>query len=282
MATILEARTLGPAIRYFRVSAPKIARRQRPGQFVIVRVMPRGERIPLTIADAGGDWIALIVQAVGRTTGIMSLLEAGDELEDLVGPLGTPSEIDRYGTVVIVGGGVGTAIAYPTARALVRAGNRVIAIIGGRTRDHVILEDELRASVDDVLVTTDDGSYGTHGFVTDVLEQLVTSDEPPDRVLAIGPIAMMRAVAEVTRPDGIPTVVSLNPIMVDGTGMCGGCRVRIGDQTRFACVDGPEFDAHLVDFDLLARRNGAYAEFERHRTSELVALTGVELGGGGP
>ena len=281
MATVLEAKSIGPAGKYFRVSAPKIARRQRPGQFVIVRVMPRGERIPLTIADAEDDWIALIVQAVGRTTGIMCLLEAGDELEDLVGPLGTPSEIEQFGSVVVVGGGVGTAIAYPTARALAGAGNRVLAIIGGRTSEHVILEKELRACVNEVHVTTDDGSYGTRGFVTDVLERLVTSTDPPDRVLAMGPIAMMRGVAEVTRPHGIPTVVSLNPIMVDGTGMCGGCRVRIGGVTHFACVDGPEFDAHLVDFDLLARRNSAYAEFERHRKDELVALTGIELGGAG-
>ena len=282
MSTILEARMIGPAIKYFRVAAPKIARRQRPGQFVIVRAMPEGERIPLTIADAGDDWIALVVQAGGRSTGIMNFLEAGDELEDLVGPLGTPSEIEQFGTVIVVGGGVGTAIAYPTARALAAAGNRVIAIIGGRTREHVILEKELRAFVDEVYVTTDDGSYGMPGLVTDALQRLVTSTHPPDRVLAIGPIPMMRSVADVTRPRGIRTVVSLNPIMVDGTGMCGGCRVRVGDRTRFACVDGPEFDAHLVDFELLTRRNRTYAEFEGRRRDELVALTHVELGSGGP
>jgi ferredoxin--NADP+ reductase len=279
MATILESRSLAPAVRYLRVEAPKIARRHRPGQFVIVRAMPDGERIPLTISDAGDGWIALIVQAVGRTTGILSLLEAGDELEDLVGPLGMPSEIERFGTVVVIGGGVGTAIAYPTARAMAQAGNRVIAIVGGRTREHVILEAELRACVDEVHVTTDDGSYGTAGFVTDALRPMVGSADRPDRVLAIGPIPMMRAVAEVTRPRAIPTIVSLNPIMVDGTGMCGGCRVRVDGETRFACVDGPEFDAHLVDFDILARRNRAYVEFEQVRKDELIGLTGIELGG---
>jgi ferredoxin--NADP+ reductase len=279
MATILESRPLAPAVRYLRVEAPKIARRYRPGQFVIVRAMPDGERIPLTISDAGDGWIALVVQAVGRTTGVLNLLEAGDELEDLVGPLGTPSEIEDFGTVVVIGGGVGTAIAYPTARALARAGNHVTGIIGGRTRARVILEAEMRAAVADVFVTTDDGSLGTAGFVTDVLRPMVTSSHPPDRVVAIGPIPMMRAVAEVTRSAAIPTIVSLNPIMIDGTGMCGGCRVRVGGQTKFACVDGPEFDGHLVDFGVLARRNRAYVEFEQVRKDDLVTLTGIDLAG---
>ncbi len=279
MTRVLSTRDLAPAVKYFRVEAPKVARRQRPGQFVIIRVIPGGERIPLTIADADADegWIGLIVQAVGRTTGILMLVEAGDDLEDLVGPLGRPSEIDRFGTVAVVGGGVGTAIAYPTARALAASGNRVVGIIGGRTAELVILEEEMRAATDELLVTTDDGSHGTGGFVTDALAGLLATD-PPDRVLAIGPIPMMRAVAEQTRPYGIPTVVSLNPIMVDGTGMCGGCRVRIGGETRFACVDGPEFDGHLVDFALLARRNRAYGEFEPRRRAELEELTGMNLG----
>ncbi len=280
MTTILESRTLAPAVKYLRVEAPKIARRYRPGQFVIVRATSEGERIPLTISDGDDGWIALIVQAVGRTTGLLCLLEAGDELQDLVGPLGMPSEIEHFGTVVVIGGGVGSAIAYPTARALVAADNRVVTILGGRTRQHIILEDEMRAWVDEVHVTTDDGSHGTPGFVTDVLAPMVTGSDVPDRVLAIGPIPMMRAVAEITRPLAIPTIVSLNPIMVDGTGMCGGCRVRVAGQTRFACVDGPEFDAHLVDFDILARRNRSYAEFETARKDELVRLTGIELGGG--
>ena len=278
MPSILEARFIAPAVKYFKVVAPKIARRQQPGQFVIVRVTPEGERIPLTIADAGDDWIALIVQSVGRTTGMMNQLEAGDELQDLVGPLGAPSHIDDFGTVVVVAGGVGTAVAYPTARALVGAGNRVIAVIGGRTRGHVILEDEFRAAVDEVHVTTDDGSYGTPGFVTDVLAEMVASTPPPDRVFAMGPVPMMAAVAAVTQPAGIPTIASLNPIMVDGTGMCGGCRVDVGGETQFACVDGPEFDAHLVDFDLLAKRNLAYADFECRRKDDLAA-TGVDFDG---
>lgn len=278
MPTILESTSLAPAIRYLRVEAPKIAKRQQPGQFVIVRATPSAERIPLTISDTGEGWIALVVQAVGRSTGVLCQMEAGEQLEDLVGPLGMPSEIERFGSVIVIGGGVGTAIAYPTARALARAGNRVVAIVGARSRESVILEPELRACVDEVLVTTDDGSYGTAGFVTDVLQRLVEDHPAPDRVLAIGPIPMMRAVAEVTRPQAIPTIVSLNPIMVDGTGMCGGCRVRVDGRTRFACVDGPEFDAHLVDFDLLERRNRAYEAFEAVRRDQPIASTRLDIG----
>lgn len=278
MPTILESTPLAPAIRYLRVEAPKISKRQQPGQFVIVRATPGAERIPLTISDTGEGWIALVVQAVGRSTGVLCQMEAGEQLEDLVGPLGMPSEIERFGSVIVIGGGVGTAIAYPTARALARAGNRVVGIVGARSRENVILEPELRACVDEVLVTTDDGSYGTAGFVTDVLHRLVEDHPAPDRVLAIGPIPMMRAVAEVTRPHAIPTIVSLNPIMVDGTGMCGGCRVRVDGRTRFACVDGPEFDAHLVDFDLLERRNRAYEAFEAVRRDQFVASTRLDMG----
>jgi ferredoxin--NADP+ reductase len=207
----------------------------------------------------------------------MNLLEVGDEIADLVGPLGMPSEIEHFGTVAVVGGGVGTAIAYPTARALSAAGNRVIGIIGGRSRDHIILEDEMRACVDELHITTDDGSAGVHGFVTDPLRELIESTSL-DRVLAIGPLPMMQAVADATRPHGIPTIVSLNPIMVDGTGMCGGCRVRVGGETMFACVDGPEFDAHQVDFELLDRRNRAYRDFEECRRDELEEFIGSPIG----
>lgn len=263
MYPIVETHWLAPEVKWFRIQAPLIARKQRPGQFVIVRVHPRGERIPLTIADADAETITLIVQGVGKTTRLLNSLEAGQSVLDVVGPLGRPSEIRRYGTVVVLGGGVGTAIAYPTARALKQAGNRVVAILGGRSRPLVILEPELRAFCDAVLVTTDDGSYGERGLVTAPLQRLVTGPERPDFVLAIGPIPMMRAVAEVTRPHGIPTVVSLNPIMVDGTGMCGGCRVVVGGKTYFACVDGPEFDAHQVDFQILAARNAMYREAEQ-------------------
>lgn len=270
MNRILEARSLAPEVRYFRIDAPKIARKRRAGQFVILRVTDRSERIPLTIADANPEegWIAIIVQGVGRTTRILNLLEAGDAIHDLAGPLGMPTEIRDYGTVVVVGGGVGTAIAYPAAVALADAGNDVIAIIGGRSSEYVILEAEMEAVCTEVHPTTDDGSHGYHGFVTDKLTEMIDAGQRIDHVLAVGPVPMMRAVAEVTRPYGIDTVASLNPIMVDGTGMCGGCRVSVGGETRFACVDGPEFDAHLVDFDVLQRRIGTYGAFEYYRNEE--------------
>jgi ferredoxin--NADP+ reductase len=270
MFEVLEATDLAPDVRYLKIRAPKVAKRRKPGQFVIVRAWEEGERIPLTIADADPEegWIALICQGIGKTTRQLNTATAGDHIPDLAGPLGMPSRIEHFGNVVVIGGGVGTAIAYPTATALHRAGNRVVAIIGGRSREFVILEEEMRAVTDEVYPTTDDGSYGYHGFVTGKLEELIVSEPPIDLVLAIGPIPMMKAVAELTRPHEIETIVSLNPIMVDGTGMCGGCRVEVGGEMKFACVDGPEFDAHSVDFDLLTRRNLAYREFEQHSLAE--------------
>ena len=270
MFEVLEAKDLAPDVRYLRIKAPKIALRRKPGQFVIVRATTEGERIPLTIADADPDagWIALICQGIGKTTRQLNTTVQGDYLPDVAGPLGVPSRISQYGNVVAIGGGVGTAIAYPTAAALQQAGNRVVAVIGGRSHEYVILEEELRAVCDKVYPTTDDGSYGYHGFVTGKLEELIASGPKIDLVLAIGPIPMMRAVADLTRPHNIETVVSLNPIMIDGTGMCGGCRVEVGGETRFACVDGPEFDAHLVDFDLLTRRNLTYRGFEQRSLAE--------------
>ncbi|MEX2622453.1 MAG: sulfide/dihydroorotate dehydrogenase-like FAD/NAD-binding protein [Acidimicrobiia bacterium] len=264
MFLIRDAHLLAPSVKRFWVGAPRVAKHWRPGQFVIVRVDIDGERIPLTIVDGNKDegTICLIVQAVGATTQAINLLEAGDSLTDVVGPLGTPSVIDTLGNVVVIGGGVGTAIAYPVARALHEAGSRVQAIIGGRSREYVILEAELSEVCEKVYPATDDGSYGWPGLVTDVLSDLLKRGGPIDHVFAMGPIPMMRAVSEVTRPGHIKTTVSLNPIMVDGTGMCGGCRVLVGGGTKFACVDGPEFDAHLVDFDILSTRNGAYQEFE--------------------
>jgi ferredoxin--NADP+ reductase len=266
---VRAVKQLAPGVTRLWIDAPRVARYWRPGQFVIVRVDADGERIPLTIADGNFErgWINLIVQDVGATTARLSALTVGDRLHDVTGPLGRPTEIDDYGTVVVIGGGVGTAIAYPSAAALARAGNRVIAIVGGRSKPYVILERELRATVDEVITVTDDGSHGDKGLVTDALAT-VLEREPVNRILAIGPIPMMAAVAELTRPRGaefagIPTVVSLNPIMVDGTGMCGGCRVLVGGETRFACVDGPEFDAHCVDFAVLAQRNRAYRAFEQ-------------------
>ncbi len=248
------------------IEAPRIARKQKAGQFVLVRVSPWGERIPLTIKDADPvrGTITLVIQGVGKTTNLMNMLEEGDALLDVAGPLGTPSEVRYYGTAVVIGGGVGTAIAFPVARALKEAGNTVISIVGARSRDLIILEEEVRAVSDAIYVVTDDGSYGEKGLVTDPLKKLVSANgRGIDLVLAIGPIPMMRAVAEVTRPEKIRTVVSLNSIMVDGTGMCGGCRVLIGEHSKFACVDGPEFDAHQVDFTVLAQRNAMYRENER-------------------
>ena len=265
MHEILEARFLSPDIKLFRIEAERIARKQKPGQFVIIRVHEQGERIPLTIAasDPGEGSITVVVQGIGKTTKLLNTLESGDSVCDVVGPLGRESEIRLFGTVVVIGGGVGTAIAYPTSVALKDAGNRVIVITGARTRELVILEDEMRSRVGEVFVTTDDGSYGEKGLVTTRLLAFIEEGMKVDHVLAIGPVPMMRAVAEATRPFGIPTTVSLNAIMVDGTGMCGGCRVSVGGESKFACVDGPEFDAHKVDFALLSQRGSMYREIER-------------------
>ncbi len=278
MFPIVEARFLAPDVKLFRIEAPRVARKRKPGQFVIVRIHEEGERIPLTIADSSteDETVTLIVQGIGKTTKLMNLLEAGDSLLDLVGPLGRPTDVERFGTVVVVGGGVGAAIAYPSAVALKKAGNRVITILGARSRDLLILEEELGAVSDLLIVTTDDGSYGYRGLVTGPLTARI-ADEPVDRVIAIGPIPMMRAVAEATRPHGIPTIVSLNPVMVDGTGMCGGCRVQVGGESRFACVDGPEFDAHEVDFRVLQQRNAAYRNPERESLESFLADPGEAL-----
>jgi ferredoxin--NADP+ reductase len=273
MYKILDAESIAPDVRRIVVAAPKVAAKHKAGQFVIVRVTPNGERIPLTIAAADTDAgsITLFVQAIGRTTKLMNELQTGDYLIDVAGPLGRASEIKQYGTAVVVGGGVGTAIAYPIALALAAAGNRVIAIIGGRTKQYVLLEDELSSHGVEVLPCTDDGSYGRKGFVTEALADVI-ADEGVGIVFAIGPIPMMSAVAEVTRESGIETVASLNPIMIDGTGMCGGCRVDVGGETKFACVDGPEFDAHQVDFKLLQRRNTSYRAFEVAQVNELESM----------
>jgi ferredoxin--NADP+ reductase len=265
MFEIVEARYLAPDVKRFRIRAPLIAKYRKPGQFVIVRVHEAGERIPLTIAssDAADGTITLIVQGIGKTTKHLNTLEAGAAVHDVVGPLGRPGDIRKVGTVVVIGGGVGAAIAYPTAVAHHDIGNRVVTILGGRTRDLVILEDEMRAVSDEMIVTTDDGSYGRKGLVIDPLNERLAEGWRPDLVMCVGPIPMMRAVAEATRPYGIETIASLNPIMVDGTGMCGGCRASVGGKTVFVCVDGPEFDAHQVDFGLLALRNRTYLMQER-------------------
>lgn len=268
---VVAAGVLAADVKRHEIVAPRIAAAWQPGQFVIVRPGDASERIPITINDVDrtAGTITIVVQAIGKTTTILNRLDVGDRVADVVGPLGTPSAIERHGTAVVVGGGVGTAIAFPVARALAEAGNHVIAIVGGRDSAHAILERELREVVAEVYPCTDDGSHGHHGFVTEVLEELL-AERTVDHVTAVGPIAMMQAVAGLTAPLGIPTVASLNPIMVDGTGMCGGCRVTVGGQTRFACVDGPEFDAHAVDFTNLAQRNRAYAAFERCKVLEVV------------
>lgn len=274
MYKIKSAEFLASNIKKFVIEAPKIARKRKAGQFVIVRLDECGERVPLTIADSNNEegTITIIVQGIGKTTKELNSLNTGDMIHDVVGPLGKPSHIENFGTAVSVGGGVGTAIAFPTAVALKEAGNHTIAIVGGRTKEFVILEDELKKVCDEVYPTTDDGSYGFHGFVTQQLQQLIDSGRKIDFVLAIGPIPMMKAIAETTRPYGIKTVVSLNPVMVDGTGMCGGCRATVDNKTVFVCVDGPEFDAHLVDFDLLTRRNRTYLKDERTALDHMCNL----------
>ncbi len=263
---ILDAQWLAPEVRRIVVEAPHVTRHCGPGQFVIVRVVADGERIPLTIAHAERKTgaLTLIVQGVGATTRRMVSLEAGQELADVAGPLGKQTHIEHVGHAVIVGGGVGTAVIYPQAFALKDKGNYVSAIMGGRSKPYVILEEELGAVCDAVYPCTDDGSYGFKGFVTDRLRKLVEeTDRKVGAVICAGPVPMMRAVAELTRPMGIHTVASLNPIMVDGTGMCGGCRVQVGGKMLFACVDGPEFDAHQVDFRELSDRLTAYRDMEK-------------------
>ena len=265
MHKIIFAKFLAVDVKKFIIEAPKIAEKRKAGQFVIIRLKEGGERIPLTIADSDSEkgTITIIVQGIGKTTKELNEKEAGDTIQDVVGPLGKPSHIENFGTAISIGGGVGTAIAFPTAVALKEAGNYTISIIGGRTKDLVILEDEMREKCDEVHITTDDGSYGEKGFVTNKLQDIIDSGKKIDFVLAIGPIPMMKAVADVTRPYGINTVVSLNPIMVDGTGMCGGCRATVDDKTVFVCVDGPEFDAHKVDFKELTNRNKSYEFLEK-------------------
>jgi ferredoxin--NADP+ reductase len=263
MHQVVERAQLSPNVFRLVVEAPRIAQVRRPGQFVIVRMAEGSERIPLTIADADPErgTITLIVQAVGKSTEDLVALEVGDSIRDIAGPLGRPTELLGSGHAVCVGGGVGTAVVLPIAQGLRAAGVSVTSVIGGRSREWVILEDELRQA-GDVVVCTDDGSYGRPGFVTTALADVLAS-ESVDAVYAVGPVPMMRAVTDVTRPLGVKTIVSLNPIMIDGTGMCGGCRVSVGGKTVYACVDGPEFDAADVDFALLADRLGTYRDFER-------------------
>jgi len=264
MPEIVKKEVLTPQIVRLRVTAPDIAKKRKPGQFIILRVDDRGERIPLTIVDSDPreGTITIIFQVVGKTTHMLSQLEKGDKILDLAGPLGKPTEIEPFGTVVVVGGGIGTAVAYPIAKGMKDAGNRVLAIVGARSKDLLVLEHEVAAVSDEIIVTTDDGSYKRSGLVTEPLKEYLDRGEV-DQVVAIGPVPMMRAVSELTRPYGVRTLVSLNPIMVDGTGMCGACRVSVSGNTRFACVHGPEFTGHEVDFEDLTMRLTAYREQEK-------------------
>ncbi len=272
MHQIVSKSRLSPNVTRLDVVAPRLAQIRQPGQFVIVHLAEGAERIPLTIADADPKTgtIALVIQAVGKSTRDLVALEVGQNIADIAGPLGKPTELIESGRALCIGGGVGTAVVHPIAQGLQRRGVSVLSIVGGRSKEWVIFEEELK-QLGDVVVCTDDGSYGRHGFVTDAAKDAL-ADGKTDIVYAVGPVPMMRAVVNLTKPLGVHTIVSLNPVMVDGTGMCGGCRVAVGGQTLFACVDGPEFDGHQVDFDLLMDRLSTYREFEQQ------ALTACESG----
>jgi NAD(P)H-flavin reductase len=265
--TLLDRRDLAPKVTLYAIRAPEVARARKAGQFVIVRVGEGGERIPLTIADADPDkgTITLVVQEVGTSTTRMARLKVGDALTDLVGPLGTPTHVERIGTVVCVGGGIGIAPVHPIAQAMKAAGNRVIGVLAARNRDLLFFREEMGRACDEVRIFTDDGSEGKKGLATDAIKEIHSELGKIDEVIAIGPVPMMKFVSKLTSELGIPTQVSLNPVMIDGTGMCGGCRVTVGGKTRFVCVDGPEFDGHQVDFDELALRQALYRE-EEHRS----------------
>jgi ferredoxin--NADP+ reductase len=263
---ILEKREMAErTVCEFKIEAPDIARKAKPGQFVVIRANETGERIPLTMAgtDPEAGTINIIFQVVGKTTALLRSLGEDDEILDIIGPLGIPTHVEKLGAVICVGGGTGVAVMYPITKAYKEAGNHVIAIIGARTKDLLILEEEMTAASHDLRVTTDDGSYGHHGFVTDVLKQILDERDDVKLVVGIGPVPMMKFLCKMTKEYEVKTVVSLNPIMVDATGMCGACRVSVGGRTRFCCVDGPEFDGHAVDFDELVKRQRAYLTEEK-------------------
>ncbi len=265
MYKILKKEKIGPNLNKFVIEAPLVPRNYQPGQFVILKVDEVGERIPITVAEADKDkgTITIFVQEVGKTTYKLGELKAGDSVSDVVGPLGHPAKVDKIGTVVTIGGGVSTAIVYPETKAFKEAGNYVISIIGFRSKEHVILEEEMREASDELYVLTDDGSYGKKGFTTDELQELEKAGRKMDLVIAIGPAIMMKKVSEMTKQYNVKTIVSLNSTMMDATGMCGGCRVEVDGDTKFACVDGPEFDGHKVNFDLLMKRLSTYEKQEK-------------------
>ena len=274
MFKIIRKKRLNPTVTLMDIQAPLIARKAEPGQFIILRVDEAGERIPLTIADYDREkgTVTIIFQIVGATTKKLNHLEEGDSLRDFVGPLGIASHTEGLKKVAVIGGGVGSAIAYPIAKKLHAQGAEVHAIVGFRNKDLVILEDEFRAVSDLCKVMTDDGSYGEKGLVTNALKSLLDAGEQYDEVIAIGPLVMMKFVCQLTKEYNVKTVVSMNPIMIDGTGMCGGCRLTVGGETKFACVDGPDFDGHLVDFDEAMERSNMYKDFERHQYEETCNL----------
>ena len=258
---------------HLKVEAPRIAKKAKPGQFVMLRVNETGERIPLTMAgtDPATGTIDLIFQVVGKSTALMRTLNVGDSITDVIGPLGKPTHVENVGTVVCVGGGTGVAVMYPITKAYKEAGNNVIAIIGARNKDLLILEDEMKAASHELKVTTDDGSYGHHGFVTDVLRKILDDRKDVKLIVGIGPVPMMKFLCKLTKEYGVKTMVSLNSIMVDATGMCGACRVSVGGKTRFCCVDGPEFDGHEVDYDELIKRQRAYLKEEKVSLDNFMA-----------
>jgi len=274
MYKIIKKKVLNPTVTLMEVDAPMVARKAEPGQFIILRVDENGERIPLTVADFDREkgTITIIFQIVGATTEKLNHLNEGDCIHDFVGPLGVASHTEGLKKVAVVGGGVGCAIAYPIAKKLHNLGCEVHSIVGFRNKDLVILEDEFKAVSDELRMMTDDGSHGTKGLVTDALKSLIDAGNQYDEVIAIGPLIMMKFVCKLTKEYGIKTVVSMNPIMIDGTGMCGGCRLTVGGETKFACVDGPDFDGHLVDFDEAMERGSMYKEFEQHKREEVCNL----------
>ncbi len=265
MFEILKKEKLAPKTFFMEVNAPRIAQKAEPGQFIVIRVYEKGERIPLTIADFNRKegTISMVFQEIGKTTHLLGTKNPGEKIADILGPLGNPSEVDHFGKVICIGGGVGIAPVYPLSRKLKQNGNNVISIIGYRSKDYVFWEDKMKSASNQLYIATNDGSYGEKGFVTDVLLKLLENGEKPDRIFAIGPAIMMKAVADLTRKYKIKTIVSLNSLMVCGMGMCGACRVTIGGETKFTCSDGPDFDAHLVNFDELMKRLNTYKEEEK-------------------
>ncbi|MEW6171631.1 MAG: sulfide/dihydroorotate dehydrogenase-like FAD/NAD-binding protein [Bacillota bacterium] len=265
MNKIVRKTPLAPSVNLIEVENPLIARKAQPGQFIILRVHENGERIPLTISDYDREkgTVTLIFQEIGKTTTMLGRLQEGDCIRDLVGPLGKPTDLDNLGRVVVIGGGLGTALVFSQVKEMHKKGTGVDVIIGARNESLIILEEEIKPYCKNLYIATDDGSRGHKGFVTDLLKKLIEDGNKYDRAIAVGPLIMMKVVSNLTRQYGVPTMVSMNPIMIDGTGMCGGCRLTVGGETKFACVDGPEFDGHLVDFDQVIKRTGMYQEEEK-------------------